>query len=98
MHKVFEKTLPTSNSTAFKEYITLVILYAMIKLHIIGMLNYHEEWSDDLTITCIQSISRVIEHNDTYLKNINQILEENYLTSMVYMVIFIKNWFGYPLN
>ncbi|MUG23697.1 lysine-N-methylase [Paenibacillus macerans] len=76
----------------FEEYIMMVIHYAMIKMHLIGMAGFHKEnFSLDHVIQLIYSFSRVVEHNFSYLREVRELLRKNEYNSMAYMAILIKN-------
>lgn len=88
---VFKNLYPLANKAPFEDYVMLVIYYAMIKLHLIGMAGFHKGLSKELVIKLIQSFSKTVEHNTTYLKNIFDFLKVNEFTTMPYMSILIKN-------
>lgn len=76
----------------FEEYIMMVIHYAMIKMHLIGMAGFHKEnFNLDHVIKLIQSFSKTIEHNSLYLREVRELLRKNEYNSMAYMAILIKN-------
>jgi lysine-N-methylase len=82
----------TNGDEVFEEYIMLVIHYAMIKMHLIGMAGYHkEDFSVDHVIKLIQSFSKAVEHNSLYLRAVRELLRKNEYNSMAYMAILIKN-------
>lgn len=90
---VFKNMFPGADkSSIVEEYIMMVVHYAMIKLHLIGMAGYHrEKFAVDHVVKLIQSLAKVMEHNALYLKNVYQTLKDNSMTSMAYMAILIKN-------
>jgi len=69
----------------------LVIHYALIKMHLIGMAAFHKGLTDELVIRLIYSFSRVIEHNPIYLNRIFRLLSQSGLNNMAYMAILIRN-------
>lgn len=90
---VYARLFPLPNGEQiFEEYIMLIIQYAMIKMHLIGMAGFHKEnFSLDHVIKLIQSFAKVIEHNSLYLRDIRELLRKNEYNSMAYMAILIKN-------
>lgn len=81
-----------NGSDVFEEYIMMVIHYAMIKMHLIGIAGFHKEKFDvDQVIKLIQSLAKVIEHNPLYLRDVRELLRKNEYNSMAYMAILIKN-------
>lgn len=88
----FKNLFPFSGkSDIFDNYVMLVIHYAMIKLHLIGIGAFHEGLSQGLVIKFIQSFAKMVEHNEKYLDQVFALLEENGYSSMAYMAILIKN-------
>ncbi|MDQ0177081.1 flagellin lysine-N-methylase [Bacillus chungangensis] len=93
VHYVFKNLFPINRGKhVFDEYVLFIVHYAMIKLHLIGMAGYYKkEFSPDHVIRLIQSFSRVVEHNHSYLREIEKLLTENGFTTMAFMAILIKN-------
>jgi lysine-N-methylase len=90
---VFKNLFPfTGNKELFNNYVTMIVHYAMIKMHLIGMAGFRKE---DLGINhvakLIQSFAKTVEHNSLFVKQIYDILKENGYTTMAYMAILIKN-------
>jgi lysine-N-methylase len=89
---VFRKMFPlTSEKTVFDAYVMLVVNYALVKLHLIGLAGYHKGLNEEIIVKFVQSFSRMVEHNTGYLTKIYTILKENEYTTMPYMSILIKN-------
>ncbi|MBN6186956.1 flagellin lysine-N-methylase [Aneurinibacillus sp. BA2021] len=78
--------------TIFGNYQMMVIHYALIKLHLIGMAGYHrEDFNPEHIIKLIQSFGRVVEHNSSYLQSVYELLKKNNYNTMLYMAMLIKN-------
>lgn len=89
---VFSKLFPVSSKRVFDDFSMLIIHYALIKLHLIGMMGYHQEnFNVEHVIKLIQSFSKVVEHNKLYLYNVQRLLKENKMDTLAYMIILIKN-------
>lgn len=90
---VFSKLFPYSNrQTFYDNYVTLVIHYSLIKLHLIGMAGYHKEaFSTELVLKLIQSLAKAVEHDNKYVSSIHSLLKDNGYTTLGYMAILIKN-------
>lgn len=91
VNHVFKNRFPLGSRGPFGEYVMLVIHYAMIKMHLIGMAAYHKGLTEELVIKLVYSFARTIEHNPVYLNRIYQLLEQSGLATMPYMAILIKN-------
>lgn len=90
---VFKNRYPFSGEKElFDNYVMMVIHYAMIKMHLIGMAAYHKDsFNEELVIKLIASFARVVEHNNAYLRRIHDLLKANGFTNMAYMAILIQN-------
>lgn len=90
---VFRKLFPfNSEARLFDDYVMLVIHYALIKMHLIGLAGfYKEDLNEEQILSLIWSFSKVVEHNHTYLKRVYDLLSINGFTTMAYMAILIKN-------
>lgn len=89
---VFRKTFPLSGEDKlFDNFVKLVLHYALIKLHLVGLASFHKGLTVDIVIKLISTIAEVVEHNTIYVKRVMKILKENNYTSMAYMSILIKN-------
>ena len=89
---VFKNLFPiTAKKTLFENYVMLVVHYAIIKMHLIGIAGFYGGISIDQTIKTISSFARTVEHNANYLRTILDLLRKNGYTNMAYMAILIKN-------
>ncbi len=89
---VYKNLFPFSGFPAlFDNYVILVIYYAIIKLHLIGMSGFYKGLNTDLAIKLIQSFSKTVEHNKLFVKGLFDLLKKNDFTTMAYMTILIKN-------
>lgn len=90
---VFKNLFPFGNEAGlFDDYVMLVIHYALIKMHLIGLAGfYKEEFNEEHILSLIWSFSRVVEHNPAYLRSIHDLLRANGFTTLAYMAILVKN-------
>ena len=89
---VFKNLFPFSGEKNLSDnYVMMVVHYAMVKMHLIGMAAFHQGLTEELIIQLIQSFSRVVEHNVQYLQHAFKLLKDNDFTTMAYMAILIKN-------
>lgn len=88
----FKNIFPLSDGkTVFDSYMVLVLHYALIKMHLIGMSIPHEGLTVELTLKLIQSFAKEVEHNQQYISVIIELMKQNNYNTMAYMAIFIKN-------
>lgn len=90
---VFKNAFPLgARKNVFDEYMIMIIHYAMIKMHLIGIASHHkEDFSTDHVVKLIQSFAKVIEHDNNFINDIYNLLEYNNINTMAYMTILIKN-------
>jgi lysine-N-methylase len=93
VNHVFKNMFPFWEGYTLEEnYMLMVIHYAMIKLHLIGMAGFHKEnFNLDHVIKLIQSFAKTVEHNSAYLKQVFELLKKYNYNTMAYMAILIKN-------
>ena len=89
---VFKNLFPfTGEKSLFDSYMMLVLHYALIKMHLIGMAGLHKGLTVELVIKLIQSFAKTVEHNQRYLDGIADLMRQNGFNTMPYMAILIKN-------
>lgn len=75
----------------WESYISLCITYSVIKFHLIGMSGYNKGLSDDLVVKLIQSFSKVVLHDNAYVKSIIQAIKDNGYDTLAYMSVLVNN-------
>ena len=90
---VFKTMFPFSKyEDVFENYVTMVIHYALIKMHLIGLAGFHKEsFSTDHVIKLIQSFGKAIEHNQTFIDDTMDFIKKNGLLNLSCMLLLIKN-------
>lgn len=88
---VFKNLFPYNQSDVFESYVMLIVNLSMIKLHLIGMAGHHKGLTIDLVIKLVQSYSKTMEHNTSYLENVRNMLRESGYSTMAHMVVLIKS-------
>lgn len=92
VNEYFKDLMPFgSYKTMWESYMFLCVLYSMTKLHMIGMAGFNKGISDEQVIKLIQSFSKVVLHNKTYIKSIISLLKDNNYDTLPYMSILVKN-------
>lgn len=75
-----------------REFGYLVLHYALIRLHLVGIKAYQKgDLNDNEIVSFIQSFSRNVGHNKGYLKKVYTFLEENALDNIGAYTILLKN-------
>lgn len=88
---VFKNCMPVDQVSPFESYTRLILHYALIKLHLIGIAAKYEGLTDDLVVKLVQSMSKTFEHNSEYFEKIMKLMKENDMLTMENMTIFIKD-------
>lgn len=89
---VFTNVFPFSIYTSvYDEYNMLIIHYALIKFHLIGMSRHHKGLNEKLVVKLVQSFAKNFEHNRPILKTLLNLLKKVQFTKMSDMMILIKN-------
>lgn len=92
VNEFFKEMLPFGKyNSIWDAYIFLCVLYSMTKLHLIGMAGFHQGLNDDLTLKLIQSLSKVVIHNEAYIKDAVAVIKESGYDSLAYMSILLKD-------
>lgn len=89
---VFKDLFPAAEGqNVFDAYMMLVIRYALIKLHLIGIGMNREGLTVETVTSFIQAFSKTVEHHKTYLESIaEQMIQKKYNT-MAYMALLIQD-------
>ena len=89
---VFKNLFPLGGGkNLFENYIMMVVHYALIKMHLIGMAAFNRGLTEEVVIKLIYSFARAVEHNPPYLRHVLRLLKDNGYDTMAYMAILIKN-------
>lgn len=77
VNHMFKEFFPFSeNDIAFDGYIMMLIRFSYVKFILVGQYIYNGEISKEKIVRLIQALSKEIEHNEEYLKNILLFLKE----------------------
>ncbi len=89
---VFKDLFPAAEGeTAFDAYMMLVIRYALIKLHLIGIAAHREGLTEDTVVGFIQAFSKTVEHHKTYLESIAEHMIEKRYNTLKHMAVLMKD-------
>lgn len=88
---VFKNLFPYDYNSLFESYMMLIIHFNLIKLHLIGMAAKQKKLDEQMVIECIQQLSKVIEHNPSYLEGVREGMKESDYNTMAHMFVMIKS-------
>lgn len=88
---VFGNLFPVERSrSVFGNYVMLIVHYAVIRLHLIGLAGFHKGLTPHKVVDLIQSITKEFEHSSSYLKTVHDLLEQNGFFKMSHMAMLIQ--------
>lgn len=89
---VFKDLFPAAEGeTSFDAYMMLVIRYALIKLHLIGIAGHRKGLTEETVVSFIQAFSKTVEHHKTYLENIAAHMIAKRYNTLKHMAVLIKD-------
>lgn len=93
VNHVYKNLFPLgSGIDCMEDYVKLVVQFGLIKMHLVGLAGYYKDsFNLEHVVTCIQSIAKTIEHNESFLRYALELLKATEFNSLAGMAIFIKN-------
>lgn len=74
-----------------EELMSLGVRFSLIKMYLVGVAAARREaFGEQDYITTVYTLTRHLEHNDRYMKNVISVLEENGLNNLASMAVFAK--------
>lgn len=70
---IYERLMPINQKTPLESLEELYLYIGLIRLHLIGMAAYDGGLTLEAITTCIQSFTRVFDHNELYMQQIKKI-------------------------
>lgn len=80
-----------SNSSLFDEFVIIATLYALLKIHLVGVSGKHKALDDELVIRVVQSYAKVMEHNNRYIRSVLEELKLNNYYSLAHVSVLVKD-------
>ncbi len=74
---IYERLVPIDQVSPLESFKDMTLYLALLKLHLMGQLSEEGKMDQDEIITCIQSFSRVFDHNELYRQQIKKYLKKN---------------------
>lgn len=88
---IFENLFPNiKNGDVFSQFTKMSVLYSLLRIHLVGISGFHQELNQEVAIKVIQSFVRVVEHNQSYLNSITELLQQNGIDSMAHITTLLK--------
>jgi len=70
-------------------YLKLSVVYGLLKFNLVGLATYNKGMNDDLALKLIQSLSKTIISDKTYLEAVIKYLEEEKLVEYAELITLI---------
>ncbi|EGL13511.1 hypothetical protein HMPREF9413_0493 [Paenibacillus sp. HGF7] len=83
--------LSEENDSLFLGYAIISTIYAMLKVHLVGVSGKYQGLNDDVVLRTIQSFAKIIEHNATYITSIIEELKRNNYYSLAHISLMVKD-------
>lgn len=92
VNAIYHTLFPLSaGKSLFDQFIMIVLHYALIKMHLIGIAAHRKGLTDEIVVKLIQSYSKNYEHNPTFILEVyNQLKKEEY-DILGHLSLLIKN-------
>lgn len=89
---IFKDLFPAAEGEdVFDAYMMLVIRYALIKLHLIGIGINRKGLTEETVVGFIQAFSKTVEHHKTYLESIADHMIRNQYNTMDHMTMLLRD-------
>lgn len=72
---VYERLVPLNQKTPLESFEEMTLYLALLKLHLIGELIINKQLQKEEVVTCIQSFTRVFDHNELYMQQIKKYIK-----------------------
>lgn len=72
---VYERLVPLNQKTPLESFEEMTLYLALLKLHLIGKLAADQQVEPEEIVTCIQSFTRVFDHNALYMQQIKKYIK-----------------------
>lgn len=72
---VYERLVPLNQNTPLESFEEMTLYLALLKLHLIGELVINKQIQKEEIVTCIQSFTRVFDHNELYMQQIKKYMK-----------------------
>lgn len=90
VNQVFERLFLSNSSSILEDYILLVTLYSILRFHIQGVATYKKEMTVEQAIDIIQACSKVIEHDQIFLKLLSDHIKNSNFDTWALLMILVK--------
>ncbi|NFE60763.1 hypothetical protein FC774_15430 [Clostridium botulinum] len=91
VNNMFCKLFPSKRGVnLFEEYTELAIKFAILKILLVGVGNYHNKLDEDIVKRTLYLYSRNLEHDSKYFDSIVEIIKKNNDLNMAYMSLLIR--------
>ncbi|MNO69726.1 Flagellar biosynthetic protein FliU [compost metagenome] len=90
VNQVFESLFPKNVDQLFGDYLLIVVLFMLIRIHLVGISGYAKQLNDEIVVKVVQSFSRVNVHSPEYLQSLRDFFKENEFDSLAHAVAMLS--------
>lgn len=91
---VFESLFPKRSDQLFGDYLLTVVLFLLIRIHLVGISGHAKQLNDDIVVKVVQSFSRVTVHSPEYLQSLRDFFKGNEFDSLAHVVAMLSEHFA----
>lgn len=92
INAIYHTLFPLSvGKNVFDQFIMIVLNYALIKMHLIGISAYHKGLTDEIVVKLIQSYSKNYEHAPSFIQDVYSQLKKEKYDTLGHLSLLIKN-------
>ena len=89
VHYIFTYLMPINKETPFKSYMTLVIHYLLMKIHLVGAGAYHKGITVEVCVSVVQAVTKFFEHAKQYFNQALDQLDKKGYNTLGHMLVLI---------
>jgi len=91
VNEYFRQRMPFGKfKSIWESYVFLCVLYAITRMHLVGLAGYHKGLEAETAAMLISSLSREILHNAKFIESFIDLLRKSDAMSLAHMVILVK--------
>lgn len=89
---LFKNLFPLGSARdLFDNYVMLVVNYALVQMHLIGMAGFHQDGlQEEHVLKLVQALARTMDHSPQYTGRIMDFLRQKGYNTLAYMTVLLK--------
>lgn len=91
VNNVFKNCIPLDKNSPFESYTKLILQYALMKIHLIGIANKNGKLDEDKILSTMYLVERTYGHNKIYFEKLIELMKKKNFMSLAYLTILLKS-------